>query len=82
VVKFTTSHPPRTRKLLTTTLRDAYGEPLTSVSDCIADRVRLAVSQPTERQCVRDQIKAALIFARADFVNVFNLFHAFAAKGN
>jgi hypothetical protein len=37
----------------------------------IADRIiRRVISQPTERQHVADQINAALVFARADLVNV------------
>jgi hypothetical protein len=39
------------------------------VLDCVTDRVRLAVPQPTEWQRIGDQIGAAFIFARADFVN-------------
>jgi hypothetical protein len=41
-----------------------------SIADCIADRIRLAVSEPTKWQHVRNQINAAIIFARADFVNM------------
>jgi hypothetical protein len=37
-----------------------------SVSDCIADCVRLAVPEATEWQHIGNQIKAAFIFARAD----------------
>ena len=40
------------------------------VSDCVADRVRLAVPQATKRQHIGNQINAALVFARMDFVNV------------
>ena len=40
------------------------------VSDCVADRVRLAIPQPTERQHIGNQVDAALIFAWADFVSV------------
>ena len=40
------------------------------VSDCVADCVRLAIPQPTEWQRIGNQIDAAMIFARADFVNV------------
>jgi hypothetical protein len=40
------------------------------VPDCIAIRIRLAVPQPTEWQRIADQIKAAIIFARSDFVNM------------
>jgi hypothetical protein len=32
---------------------------------------RLAVPQPTEWQGIGDQIDAAMIFARTDFVNVY-----------
>jgi hypothetical protein len=41
------------------------------VADCIANRIRLAVPQPTEWQHIGNQIDAAMIFARPDFVNVF-----------
>jgi hypothetical protein len=37
------------------------------VSDCIIQRV---IPQPTEWQRIADQIDAAMIFARSDFVNV------------
>jgi hypothetical protein len=37
------------------------------VVDCIGD---FQIPQATERQRIGDQIKAAFIFARADFVNV------------
>src|SRR5215467_15915773 len=41
---------------------------------CVADRVpghvRRAVPKPTERQHLENQINAAFIFARAEFVNV------------
>ena len=40
------------------------------VADCVAERVRLAISQPTEWQRVGNEIDAAMIFARADLVNV------------
>src|SRR5262249_47893713 len=40
------------------------------VADCIADRVRFPIPQATERESVTDEINAAMIFARADFVNV------------
>jgi hypothetical protein len=33
------------------------------VVDCVADRIRFAVPQPTERQRIGNQIKAAFIFA-------------------
>jgi hypothetical protein len=45
------------------------------VSDCIADCIWLSVPQTTERQRIGNQIDAAMIFARADFVNVLNLSH-------
>jgi hypothetical protein len=41
------------------------------VSDCIRDGIRLA--QATERQRIGNQIDAAMIFARADFLNVQRL---------
>ena len=44
------------------------------ISDCIADRVRFAVPQPPEWQCIGDQIDAAMIFARSDFVEVHSGF--------
>jgi hypothetical protein len=40
------------------------------VSDCIVDRVWLAIPQATEWQRIGDQIKAAMIFAGPDLVNV------------
>ena len=40
------------------------------VVDCVADRVRLAIPQATEWQRIGNQIDAAMIFARADFVGV------------
>jgi hypothetical protein len=40
--------------------RNIYG---ISITDCVADRIRPGVPQATERQRVRDQIKAAMIFA-------------------
>ena len=39
------------------------------VANCILDCIRLAIPQPTEWQHIGNQINAALIFARADFVN-------------
>ena len=41
-----------------------------SVTDCIADRVWLGIPQPAEWQGVTDQIKAAPILTRSDFVKV------------
>jgi len=40
------------------------------VSDCVRDSIRLAIPQPTEWQRIGNQIDAAFILARADFVNV------------
>ena len=40
------------------------------VSDCIREGVRFAMPQPTEWQRIGDEIKAAFVFARADFVKV------------
>ena len=37
------------------------------VVDCIADRIRLAVAQPTEWQRIGNQIDAAMIFGRTQF---------------
>ena len=41
-----------------------------SVADCVSSRVRSVIPQPTERQRIGNQIDAAIIFARADFVKV------------
>jgi hypothetical protein len=41
-------------------------------------RIRLTVLQATEWQRIGNQIDAATIFARADFVKVFNLSHDFS----
>jgi hypothetical protein len=41
--------------------------------DCVADRVWLTVPQRTEWQRIGDQINAASIFARANFVNVLRV---------
>jgi hypothetical protein len=38
--------------------------------DCVADYVRPAIPQATERQHIGNQIDAAMILTRADFVNV------------
>jgi len=43
------------------------------VSDCVAHRVRFAIPQPTEWENIRNQINAASMPARADFVNVDDL---------
>jgi hypothetical protein len=51
------------------------------VSDCITDRVRFAIPQPTEWQHIADQINAEMIFARSDFVNVFDLTHLRGLRG-
>jgi len=40
------------------------------VADCVRDCFRPIIPQPTEWQCPGDEIKAATIFARADFVKV------------
>ena len=40
------------------------------VADCIADSVRFTIPQPTKGQRIGNQIDAAMIFARADFVKV------------
>jgi hypothetical protein len=45
------------------------------VADCIAHRIRFSVPQPTKRQHIGNQIKAAFIFARADFVSVRGTHH-------
>jgi hypothetical protein len=43
---------------------------LAGVADCIAGSVGSVIPQPTEWQRFGDQIKAAFIFARAEFVNL------------
>ena len=43
------------------------------VSDCVRDGVWLAIPKPTEWQRIGNQIDAAMIFARAHFVNVDQL---------
>ena len=40
------------------------------IADCVTDCTRLVVPQPTEWQRIGNQIDAAMIFARADFVKV------------
>src|SRR5678816_1827046 len=40
------------------------------VTNCVADRVWLAVPQPTEWQRIGNQIDTAMIFAQSDFVKV------------
>jgi hypothetical protein len=40
------------------------------VVDCVRDGIRLAIPQPTEWQRIGNQIDAAFVFARPDFVNV------------
>jgi hypothetical protein len=40
------------------------------VDDCVAHRVGLAVTQPTEWQHIGNEINAAFIFARANVVSV------------
>ena len=45
--------------------------PMLRTSDCIRDRIRLAVPQPTKWQGIGNQIDAAPVFARSHFVNVF-----------
>jgi hypothetical protein len=39
------------------------------VVNCVADRVRLAVPQPTERQRIGNYVDTAMVFARSDFVS-------------
>jgi hypothetical protein len=41
------------------------------VGDCVDDSVSIAIPQPTEWENIGDEIDAAFIFARADFVNVY-----------
>src|SRR5262249_1735910 len=50
------------------------------ISDSIRDGLWLAIPQATEWQHIRNQIDAAFIFARTNFVNVFNLCHPFSAS--
>src|SRR6516164_4100992 len=53
-------------------------ETLVSLQDSAAnDCIRFAIPQPTEWQRVGNQIDAAMILARSDFVNVFELSHRF-----
>jgi len=40
------------------------------VTDCIRDGIGVAIPQPTEWQRIGNQINAAFILARADFINV------------
>ena len=40
------------------------------VADCVAGSVRSVIPQPTEWQRIGNQIDAAMIFARPDFVKV------------
>jgi hypothetical protein len=40
------------------------------VADCVVDRIRFAVPQPTEWQRIGNQIDAAMVFARSDFASV------------
>ena len=40
------------------------------IADCIPDCVRFAIPQATEWQSIENQLDAAMIFARADFINV------------
>jgi len=40
------------------------------VVDCIGDGFRFAIPQPTEWQRIGNQIDAAFVLARTDFVNV------------
>jgi hypothetical protein len=38
------------------------------ISECIGDSISIAIPQPTERENIGNQIKAAMIFSRSDFV--------------
>jgi hypothetical protein len=42
----------------------------------VADRIRSAIAKPTEWQRIGDQIDAAFIFARSDFVNMCRASHS------
>ena len=46
------------------------------ITDCIADCVRRALPQTTEWQRIGNQINPAMIFTRADFVNVCSAWHS------
>jgi hypothetical protein len=41
------------------------------VANCVVDCVRFAIPQPTEWERIGNEIDAAFIFTRADFVKVF-----------
>jgi hypothetical protein len=43
------------------------------VIDCIAQCIRLAIPQPIEWQRIGNEIDAAFVFARPDFVNVHHV---------
>ena len=45
------------------------------VADCIRDCVWLAVPQPTEGQHLGNKIDAAMVFTRADFLEVMRARH-------
>jgi hypothetical protein len=45
------------------------------VSDGVRNGVWAVIPQPTEWQRIAGKIDAAMIFARADFINVFDLSH-------
>ena len=40
------------------------------VADCVVDRIRFAVPQPTEWQRIGNQIDAAMVFARSNLLNM------------
>ena len=52
------------------------------VPDSVIDCIRLAVPQAPEWQRIGNQIDATMIFARADFINVFELTHVRGLRGN
>ena len=45
------------------------------VCNCVTD---LQIPQPAKRQCIRDEVKTAFVFARAYFVNVDGMRNALA----
>jgi hypothetical protein len=47
-----------------------------SISDCVHDGIRPGVAEPTKWQHIGNEINAAFVFARADFVNVHASFNS------
>ena len=48
------------------------GAAMHRVADCMIRRV---IPQPTEWENIGNEVKAAFVFARSDFIKVFNRFH-------